>query len=126
MSWEIVLPILGTALALTITGLFSLLVARNGRAEKREDRESAADLAVQELLDARFKDLLDRLGTRVDELEGETRELRSQAKEDRATIHALEVEVSTLRRENAGLRAQLARLTGLAAGAEADTAGTDD
>lgn len=119
MSWALVLPIVGSVLVVTVTGLFGYLVARNGRAEKREDRESAAELAVQELLDKRVRDMLDRLGQRVDELE-------DQAKVDRATIQTLGVEVATLRRENAGLRAQLARLTGLAAGAEADTAGSND
>lgn len=119
MTAELVLPLLGSLLAVTVTGLFGYLVARNGRSEKREDRESAADLALAELLDKRVQIMLDRLGQRVDELE-------VQAKEDRATIHGLEVEVATLRRENATLRAQLARLTGLAAAAEADTAGGDD
>jgi len=96
---------------LALTGLIgSLYAAWVQLRTKREDGQTATG----KLLDERYQRLLDRLTERVDELE-------AQAKEDRLTIHTLELEVATLRAENTTLRSQLARLTRLAAGVEADT-----
>lgn len=118
-------------------GVATIIVAivngRFGLAAKRDELASAAEVTLQQLVDARAKALIEQLGARVDDLEAETRGLRDELKRERATREGLEGEVGTLRRENAslrtevaGLRTQVARLTGLAAGAEADTAGGDD
>lgn len=77
-----------------IAGLRAELVSSEARAEQRETAQAA----------------------KIESLEG-------KVDAQRLTIRAHEDLIADLQRENKGLRAQLARLTGLAAGVEADTAG---
>lgn len=125
-AWALVLPLLAGLLSTALTVTAAVLVARYGKAEKRlevaaqaEESAAAHDVSLQHLVDERIKALITQLGTRVDELEEENKALRLELREERTARQRLEVQVSTL-------RAQLARLSGLAAGAEADTAGGDD
>lgn len=98
--------------------------------DKREERFSAEAREMLAGYRADIAGLRAELATaerRADEREAayaaKVEGLNAKVDEQRDTIRALKDEVALVRRENSGLRAQVARLTGLAAGAEADTAG---
>lgn len=106
MSWALVLPVLSAVLVVTITAVSGYLVARNGRAEKREERESGD---VRNLID-QLQEQADRAELAAERANARIEELERRVDEQRATIRGHEDNMARLERENAALRARLVGL----------------